>query len=306
MAALLWELQAFCAVVERQSFVAAARMLGRSPSAVTRAVQALEEKLGHELLKRSHKLVGVTDAGDAYYAYASQLIALQSEAEEKLAGVVAKPEGWIRFAAPEVLALRLLPEVIARFGEAYPDVQIDVHYVDELVDPIKENLDFAIRGAFPQSSELRAFPLWQYTRHLYASPAYIARRGLPDAPQALGQHDFIIHTAPRILKDWFLRKGDESYRLNPQPRHRMSSGIAVYQAALSGAGIARLADWLCRPAELSQQLIKLCPEWRLTSSSGIDPQMHAVYAGERLSRRARLFLEALRASGGADASIGKG
>lgn len=300
MVALLWELQAFCAVVERQSFVTAARMLGRSPSAVTRAVQALEQRLGHELLKRSQKLVGITDAGNTYYAYASEIIAMQDEAEEKLASAAAKPQGWIRFSAPEGMALRLMPKVITRFCEEYPDVQIDVRYADGLIDPTMESLDFAIRGAFPKSSELRAFSLWNYTRYLYASPDYIARRGCPETPEALEGHDFILHTAPRILRDWFLRRGAESYRLNPRPRHRMSSGVAVYQAALNGMGIVRLADWLCLPAIASGQLVKVCPEWRLTTSAGIDPQMHAVYAGEHLPRRVRLFLNALRAAGKAN------
>lgn len=299
--AMLWELQAFCAVVERKSFVVAARMLGRSPSAVTRAVQSLEQQLGQELLRRSHKEVGVTEAGGTYYAYASEMIALQDEAEEKLAGVAAQPQGWIRFSAPESLALRLMPEMIARFGTAYPDVQIDVRYADGLLDPIKESLDFAIRGAFPQSSELRAFPLWNYRRYLYASPDYVARRGLPQTPEALAGHDFVIHTAPRVLRDWFLRRGGDSYRLNPQPRHRFSSGIAVYQAALHGMGIVRLADWLCRPAEAAGQLVRICPDWHLTSSTGVEPRMHAVYAGERMPRRVRLFLQALREAGEAEA-----
>lgn len=294
---LLWELEAFCAVVERQSFVTAARMLGRSPSAVTRAIQGLEHTLGQELLKRSHQRVSVTEAGATYYTYASEMLALHDEAHEKLAGAVSKAQGWIRFSAPETMMLHLLPEMMADFTARYPDVQIDVRYEDEIVDPIKESLDFAIRGAFPKSSELRAFPLWNYTRHLYASPAYVQRHGLPLTPDALNQHDFIIHTAPRILRDWYLRHGDASYRLDPQPRHRMSSGVAVYQAVVNGMGIGRLADWLAQPALASGQLVQLCPEWRLTSSTGLDPQMHAIYAGERLSDRARLFLNALRAAG---------
>lgn len=294
MPAWMWELEAFCAVVERQSFVAAARMLGRSPSAVTRAVQALEQKLSQELLKRSHKVVSVTEAGETYYTYAAEMLALQDEAEEKLAGVVAKPHGWIRFAAPESLAQHVLPAVMSRFGAEYPDVQIDVRFTDEPVDPIKENLDFTIRGAFPQSSELKAFALWSYKRYLYASPTYLARKGLPQSPDDLAEHDFIVHTAPRILRDWYLRRGDESFRLKPNPRYRLSSGVAVFEGACNGMGIARLADWMSEPKVESGQLVRLCPEWRLTSSTGIDPQMHAVYAGDRLAQRVRLFLNALR------------
>jgi DNA-binding transcriptional LysR family regulator len=297
MAPLMWELQAFCSVVEKQSFVAAARLLGRSPSAITRAVQALEEAVGQELLRRSQKLVGLTAAGETYYTYAAEILALHREAEERLVTGEAQAQGWIRFSAPESMAQHRLPEVMARFAQDYPEIHFDVRYVDVPVDPIAENLDFAIRGAFPQSSELHAFRLWAYTRHLYASPAYLARRGTPTTPETLTGHDFIIHTAPRILHDWTLRRADTRYRLNWQARHRVSSGTALYHATLQGMGIARLADWLCIEAVARGELVQLCPDWRLTSSAGADPQMHAVYAGNRLPQRARLFLNALREAG---------
>lgn len=291
---LMWEIRVFCAVVERQSFVAAARMLGRSPSAITRAIQTLEQAIGSELLQRSQRLVSLTAAGESYYSYAKQMLGLQAEAEDELAGLGGAPQGWIRCSAPESLAMAFLPGVIAEFGRQHPDVRIDVRFTDETLDPIKEKLDFSIRGAFPQSSELIGFPLWDYQRHLYASPDYIEYRGLPRQPNELTGHELIMHTAPRILKDWHFVSDEAQFRLKVQPRYRFNSTTAVYQAARQGMGIARLANWLSEPAVREGHLIKVCPAYRVTSSSGLDPQMHAVYASSRQPRRIRLFLEALR------------
>jgi DNA-binding transcriptional LysR family regulator len=292
----MWEIRVFCAVVDKHSFVAAARMLGRSPSAVTRAVQALEQAIGCELLQRTQQSVSLTAAGESYYGYAKQLLALQDEAEEELAGLGSAAQGWIRCAAPENLALHFLPAVIAEFGRQHPDLRIDVRFTDDLQDPIAERLDFAIRGAFPLSSELIGYPLWSYQRHLYASPDYLARHGTPQGPDELDGHDLIMHTAPRILKDWYFVAGDAQFRLRMQPRYRFSSGVAVFQAARHGAGITRLADWLAEPVVQEGALVRVCPAYRVTSSNGQDPQMHAVYASPRLPRRVSLFLQAVRTS----------
>lgn len=291
---LMWEIRAFCTVVEKSSFVGAARQLGRSPSAVTRAVQTLETALGRELLQRSQKLVGLTAAGESYYAYAKQLLQLQNAAEDELASLNGVPQGWIRFSAPEYLALAFLPEVITAFSRLYPEVRFDVRFTDDLLDPIQEELDFSIRGAFPQSSELIGYPLWDYQRYLYASPAYITQRGLPLDPRELVQHDLIMHTAPRILKDWYFFSTQDQYRYKVEPRHRLSSSVAVYHAAWAGAGIARLGNWLGKAAEKDGSLVRVCPAYRVRSSSGLDPQMHAVYARGRQLKRVKLFLETIR------------
>ncbi|WP_018608912.1 LysR family transcriptional regulator [Uliginosibacterium gangwonense] len=292
--ALMWEIRVFCAVVEKRSFVAAARFLGRSPSAITRSIQALEQELGCELLQRSQKLINLTTAGDSYYEFARQMLELQTEAEEELTGIGVAPYGWIRCSAPETLAISFLPEVIARFAAQHPDVRFDVRYTDEMLDPIREKLDFAIRGGFPHSSDLIGFPLWNYSRHLYASPDYIRQHGSPARPDELEEHAMIVHTAPRILKDWHFIAPDHQCRLHVQPRYRFSSGSAVYHAALQGLGIARLGDWLAQSHEQDGTLVRVCTAYNVTSSTGLTPQMHAVYVNRRQARRVRLFLETIR------------
>lgn len=174
---------------------------------------------------------------------------------------------------------------------------LDVQCSDEALDPLQGKFDFVVRGAFPQSSELIGYPLWPYQRHLYASPAYLALAGTPLHPEDLEGHTLILHTAPRILKAWHFCRDGQITSLRPRPRLRLGSGHAVYHSTLAGAGIARLAAWVGEAQVNVGRLVRVCPHYRLTSSSGQDPQMHAVYPAGELPARVRDLLAALRRAG---------
>ena len=291
---MLREIQAFLTVARKRSFIVAARTLGRSPSAVTRAVQALEENAGVKLFNRSANAVTLTEAGERLLPHAQRLLDVQRDAGDELAALNGSAKGWIRFSAPELLGLEVIPGLIADYCQHYPDVNIEVIFTDETIDPAKSKLDFSVRGAFPQSSDLIGYPLWSYSRHLYASPDYLKRKGTPTTIDALENHALILHTAPRILKEWnFCREGRmTSLRVNP--KLRLSSGTAVFKMALAGAGIARLADWQAEPEVQAGHLVRVCPDHTLTSSTGENPQMHAVYPAGNLPLRVKFFLETVR------------
>ncbi len=291
---MLREIQAFVSVAHKRSFVAAARALGRSPSAVTRAVQALEDNAGTRLLNRSANAVTLTEAGEHLLPHAQRLLEVQRDAADELAALSGSAQGWIRFAVPELLGQKVLPAVLADFSQRHPQVTLDVQFVDQALDPVQAKFDFVVRGAFPQSSELIGYPLWNYRRHLYASPAYLQQHGLPLEPEELSGHALILHTAPRILKAWHFCRDGQITSLRPRPRLRLSAGTAVYQSALAGAGIARLADWLGEPQVQAGRLLRVCPAYHLTSSSGQDPQMHALYPPGEQPARVRELLQALR------------
>lgn len=291
---MLREIQAFVSVAHKRSFVAAARALGRSPSSVTRAVQALEDNAGTKLLNRSASAVSLTEAGERLLPHAERLLDVQRDAADELAALSGTAQGWIRFAAPELLSQQRLPQVLAEFAQQHPQVTLDVQFSDQALDPLQGKFDFVIRGAFPQSSELIGYPLWRYRRYLYASPDYLAREGMPGPPEALEEHAIILHTAPRILKAWHFYRDGQITSLRPHPRLRLSSGGAVLQSALAGAGIARLADWVGDPYVRAGRLVKVCPDYRLTSSTGQDPQMHALYPAGELPARVRELLQMLR------------
>jgi DNA-binding transcriptional LysR family regulator len=289
----LWNIQVFCTVVEKKSFVLAARTLGASPSAVTRAVQTLEDELHVLLLARSKKQFSLTPAGELYFETAQQMLQLQDTADEELSRLSAAPRGWLRLSAPHILSCHVLPAAIDRINRQYPEVRFDIRYSDALLDPVGERLDLAIRGAFPVASDLIGYPLWHYRRHLYASADYLQRRGCPAGPEQLAEHSILMHTAPRVLKSWNFDSGARQLSLNMRANHRFDSGLALLAATEAGMGIARLSDWLAEPRVAAGRLRRVCPEFRLVSARGEDPQMHAVAAQRRLPARARLLLETL-------------
>ncbi|CAB3692494.1 HTH-type transcriptional regulator DmlR [Achromobacter ruhlandii] len=295
----LWEYQVFCAVAERQSFVLAARALGASPSAVTRAVQALERQVGAQLLLRSKSSVALTPQGESYFEYARELLRLESQAREALHDAQQGDQGRLRFSAPDLLGVTLLPAVLRRYAAQHPGVTVDIHYTDKAIDPIAEGLDFAIRGGFPASSDLLGARLWPYERLLCASPDYVACMGLPREPEELARHRLIMHTGPRVLKDWHLRRDKRIVRMHAEPAVRVSTSSGLMALALQGVGIARLADWAAAPEIARGTLVRVCPGYTATSARGVAPQMHAVYGSRSLPARARAMLAAIRQAAGA-------
>ncbi|MBV8046623.1 MAG: LysR family transcriptional regulator [Paludibacterium sp.] len=289
----LWNIEAFCTVVERKSFVIAARVLGASPSAVTRAVQALENELNTLLLARSPRQFSLTPAGELYYESARQMLHIQETADEALSQLRAAPRGWLRLAAPQMMSCRVLPDVLATLSVRYPELRFDIRYSDATLDPAQEQLDLVIRGAFPIDSDLIGYPLWPYHRHLYASPAYGQRLGFPEEPETLGEHVILMHTAPRILRSWNFLGGGRQISLNMRASHRIDNGLALLAATEAGLGIARLSDWVAEPLVRQGRLCRVCSEYRLVSARGEDPQMHAVAAQRRLPARTRLLIDAL-------------
>ena len=181
-------------------------------------------------------------------------------------------QGRLRFSAPDLLGVALLPAVLRRYAEDYPDVRIDISYTDKWVDPIAEGLDFAVRGGFPASSELLGARLWPYERLLCASPDYVARMGLPREPEDLVRHRLIMHTGPRVLRDWHLRGEGSIQRLRAEPALRVSTGSSLMALALAGAGVARLADWAALPEIARGTLVRVCPAYTVTSARACRPR----------------------------------
>lgn len=292
----LADLEAFVEVADRKSFVRAARALKMTPSSLTRALQGLEEAVGQQLLNRSHRSVSLSHGGELFYTHAKQMLQGFADASDALSTLERGTEAALRFSVPEVFKTLILPACIADFAEEFPRVQLDIVYTDETLDPVEHGLDFGIRGAFARDSELRAMTLWPYERWLCASPEYLRRHGTPRSAVDLSEHRMLLHTAPRILRDWYLTDGDRLERLRVQPSCRVTSGLALLELARAGAGIARLADWVARPLMARRQLVRLLAPLHVTTAARETPTLHAVYAARSLPRAARLLLSRLKAA----------
>src|SRR5262245_51390129 len=185
-------MRVFIAVAEGAGFAAAARRLGMSPPAVTRAVSALEDRIGTRLLHRTTRSVRLSEAGIRYLADCKRILGEIEEAEASAAGAHAEPGGQIAVTAPIMFGRIHVAPILLDFLARYPQVTARTILVDRVVDLMDEGLDVAVRIADLPDSSLSAVRVGRVRRVVCASPKYLAARGTPQTPADLAQHNAII------------------------------------------------------------------------------------------------------------------
>src|SRR5215470_4415382 len=167
----------FAEVADRRSFAQAARRLGRSPAAVTRAIGELETRLGVRLLNRTTRAVSLTEAGERFLAGARRVLADLGEIERAAAGEGTAPRGELRVTAPILFGrLHVLP-VVTEFLARFPDVSVALRLLDRPVDLVEEGLDVAVRIGVPAETSARAARVGTVRSVVVAAPGYLARHG---------------------------------------------------------------------------------------------------------------------------------
>jgi DNA-binding transcriptional LysR family regulator len=233
----LEELATFVAVIEAGSLVGASRRLQRSPPSVTRALSALEDRMGVRLVERTTRRLSPTEAG---IALAERARTLLTEYEQLLAGVSqAQVQGVLRITAPVQFGRRHVAPIVSRFLNEYPDVRVELTLNDRNLDLIEEGLDLAVRIGPLADSGLVARPVGSVRRVVVASPDYLARRGIPRAPTDLAAHDTIFGMARSASREWRFGPSQRGAVVRLTPRLLVDDVDAQLQAARAGRGIAR-------------------------------------------------------------------
>ncbi|MEO8707213.1 MAG: LysR family transcriptional regulator [Kofleriaceae bacterium] len=279
----------FTKVVETHSFTGAAEQLGLPKSTVSRKLAQLEERLGVRLVQRTTRKLALTEVGQAYYERCARIVADLAAAEQLVTDMQSTPRGRVRVTAPIDLSSRHLGTIIAEFLAGHADINIELEATDRVVDLIEEGYDVAIRFGILPESTLIARKLCSADAMLCAAPSYLARRPGPTTIEDLDAHDRVLFTPSPRIQSWTLESGGATFEFG-RPAHFASNNIgAVRDAALAGAGIALLTDFMVN-ADISEgSLVQLLPEWR---SRAID--IHAVYpARQNLPPRLGLFLDHL-------------
>ncbi|MDQ3367877.1 MAG: LysR family transcriptional regulator [Myxococcota bacterium] len=282
----------FTKVVETKSFTGAAEQLGLPKSTVSRKLAQLEERLGVRLVQRTTRKLALTDIGQAYYERCSRIVSDIQSAEQLVTDMQATPRGRVRITAPIDLSTRYLGAIIAEYLAAHADVFVELEATDRVVDLIEEGFDVGIRiGTLPEST-LIARKLCSLGAVLCATPAYIAKRGTPTTVEELDDHDRVLFTPSPRIQTWMLVNGDATHDFGRPARFASNNISAVHSAALAGAGIALMTDFMVACDIASGALVRLLPEWH-----GRTIDVHAVYpARQNLPPRLVLFLEHLQRS----------
>jgi DNA-binding transcriptional LysR family regulator len=227
----------FAAVAEGRSFAAAARRLGRSPAAVTRAVAALEQRLGTRLLNRTTRSVALTEAGARGLEAAHRALAGFDELEGVATADRPEPSGRLSVTAPIVFGrLHVIP-VVEAFLRHHAAATVQLLLLDRVVSLVEEGLDVAIRlGRLPDSS-LRATRVGEVRRGVYASPKYLRANGTPRTPRALAAHTCVACTAVTPVPDrWTFQRDGRGIVVPVPTRLVVNTAEAAIDAALAGLG----------------------------------------------------------------------
>ena len=286
-------LSVFVAVVEQGSFVAAARRLGRSPTAVTRVVAALEDHLATRLLTRTTRAMTLTEAGQRYFDQGRRALAEFADLESVVSGDGAEPSGLLTLTAPEMFGrIHVLP-IALKFMSDYPKIDVSLLLLNRVVSFVDEGIDLGVRIAHLPDSGTRATQVGAVRRVVCASAEYLEAEGEPAHPDELqGRRTIVVTNVQAMPERWtFSDKGSE-ITVQVKSRLAVSTVQSALDAAVAGAGLLRPLSYQSAPLEAAGLLRRV-----LTAYEPPPIPIHLAYpAGRHLPLKTRLFIDRAKAA----------
>ncbi|OWT80872.1 MULTISPECIES: LysR family transcriptional regulator [unclassified Achromobacter] len=284
------ELEVFVRVIELGGFSAAARACGMTPSAVSKLVARLEQRLGTRLVNRSTRQLQLTPEGCAFYERGVRILADLEEAERNASEHTA-PRGHLRVSANVPFGHHFLLPLATEFLERHPGVTLDIVLTDEVIDILEQRTCVAVRAGPLKSSSLVARKLGGTRMMIVGAPSYLVRHGTPATPTELLAHNRLGANYVRAQPGWPLRYAAEDVVLPVTGNAQASDGEALHRLALAGLGLARLAAFQVRDDIAAGRLLPVLED----CNPGDIEEIHAVYVGQggNLPLRVRAFLDFL-------------
>ncbi|WP_336341968.1 LysR family transcriptional regulator [Pseudomonas atacamensis] len=281
------EMQIFVVVAQEQGFSAASRRLGLSAASVTRAVAALEQHIGTQLLVRTTRTVHLTEAGQRYCDDCRRILAEVQEAEDSAAGSHALPRGQLTITAPVLFGDLFVTPVMADYLCRYPDVSINALLLDRVVNMVEEGIDVAVRiGDLPDSNQ-HAIRVGGVRRVICASPGFLAEHGRPEHPQALAALPVVATSAIGQQRNWPFLDGGEALSVRTEPRLTVTANQSAITAARKGLGLTRVLSYQVADKVAAGELEIVLAEFELPPLP-----IHVVYQGGRKApARIRSFVD---------------
>jgi len=279
----------YVAVAEEESFAGGARKLGMSPPAVTRAIAALEKRLGVSLLTRTTRFVRATDAGQRYLEQARRILAEADEADEAVAGVNSAPRGQLAVTAPVLFGRMFVMPSIVDYLRHFPDMSISAVFLDRVVNLLEEGMDVGVRiGELPDSS-MRAVTVGHVRRVVCAAPDYLKKHGVPRTPSELSGHTVIAASPVSPFVDWKFADGKKTTSVKLTPRLTVTNNESAIVAAAQGFGLTRLLSYQVAAFLASGQLKAVLGDYE-------PPRLpiHVLHSeGRQASAKVRTFVDML-------------
>lgn len=281
----------FVRVVEHGSFVSAARALRLPKTTVSRKVQDLETRLGAQLLHRTTRKLGLTEAGNVYFEHCQRIARDLDEAESAVGQLQGGPRGWLRFTAPYSIGIDKIAPLLGEFHKRHPEVRVEMVLSNESLDLIDKEIDVALRVGRLPDSNLVARRLAIFRTQVYASPLYLERHGEPLHPDDLQHHRTLAMQKARRNGGyvWTLNdgSGDSDFAVNPVLV--ANDPGALKGALLCGEGLMLAADVMVKPYAEQGFVRRVLAGW-----IGPEYEMNAVFPrGQVQSPKVRAFVDFL-------------
>lgn len=275
------------AVTEAESFAGGAKLVGMSPPSATRAIAALEARLGTLLLARSTRSLRLTEAGRRYVEDCKRILLELEEAEELAAGSNIRARGNLTVTAPVMFGEQFLVPLITGYLAEHAEVTANALLVDRLVNLADEGVDVAIRiGQLPEGS-FHALKVGEIRPVVCAAPALLDRLGRPTSPDDLHAAPIVLSSASTLLTHWQFNGPDGAISLIPQPRLMVSSNQAAINVARMGWGFTRVLSYQVAEAVAKGEL-----EIVLAAFSTTPLPVHILYqSGRQVSAKVRTFVD---------------
>ena len=272
------DMEVFVRVVEAGGFTAAARALGMTPSAVSKLVARLEDRLKARLFRRTTRQLSLTEAGEAFHRHASRIVADIADAERAVTRLSDAPRGLLRVTAAVTFGLHQVQPLVPEFLKLYPEIRLELSLSDVFADLVQEGYDMAIRGGPLSDTTLIARKLGDFGRDVVAAPGYLERHGRPATPGDLARHNCLMFGPQAHLNQWPFRDRDGALKqVQIAGNFAANNGETITQMALQGLGIARLGEFVTRPAIKAGLLVPLLED----CNSRDRLAMSAVYPSRR-------------------------
>lgn len=282
------DMAVFVAVVEQGGFSAAGRTMNLTPSAVSKIISRLEERLGVRLLNRTTRHLRLTQEGETFYRRSRSILRDIADAEEAVGASHGKPRGILRVLTTVAFGNYQMVPLVPEFLERHPEIELDLNLYDGRVDLRRSGEDVAVLYGRVSDSSLIMQRLCEDRRFVVAAPSYIARHGTPQTPDELRHHNCLRWgPAQRLLNEWPFDGGRlETVNGNVD----VNNGETLYRLALAGVGLMRIAEFVAGRAIRDGRLIPVLTEYTTRDSMPI----FALHQHRRhVPRRVRALLDFL-------------
>ena len=278
----------FAQVVEQGSLSAAAKHIGLSRAVVSYHIKKLESHLAIKLLNRSTRSIALTEAGTQYYQRCRIIAEQAFAANQQIENLKSEPVGLLKITCPVNVGLQTIVPALNEFRQLYPKIELDVMLTDEVVNIIKEGIDLAIRGAPLPDSGLQASKLSTLQTCLCGAPAYFKKRGYPNTPAELAEHDWVIYKLTSNVLE--LKKGNRSFSVKVNGTISTNNAAARTAFIEGGHGLGRIPTYDAQPKIKAGTLASVLDDYQLN-----DINIYGVFPPSAANaKKLRLLIDYLK------------